>query len=191
MIESYPSTVEACMSIPVWFNKMLGTNFDAKISKMGINYLRDLFYYKNLESKVFHSTDNFVKVQEILQLKKKISGPLLRMFQENSTKATVILPVQTIKVRNRDYRVSHTNSKMFYGFFIDGKTRVPKGLLNWCLEFELTDLQVKTALSFANACKTSVFDTASQYKINTNIWATNEYLCRYRIKGSDICDLCQ
>ena len=60
MIESYPSTLEDCMSIRVWFNKMFGTNFDVRLSKMGFNYLRKLFNYTNQEIKVFYHMDNFV-----------------------------------------------------------------------------------------------------------------------------------
>ena len=55
---------------------------------------------------------------------------------------------------------------------------------------ELSQQQIKTALTFAAQCSQSTFDRVFQYKIVTRILPTNEYLKRYRVKESDRCDLC-
>ena len=64
-------------------------------------------------------------------------------------------------------------------------------MLSWYLELELTDQQIKTALTFAHQCTVNTFDRVFQFKIATYILPTNEYLVRYRVKNSDLCDLCQ
>ena len=58
------------------------------------------------------------------------------------------------------------------------------------MELELSDEQIKTALSFAYQSSHSVQDWVFQYKISANILPTNEYLYRYRFKDSDVCELC-
>ena len=50
--------------------------------------------------------------------------------------------------------------------------------------------RIYTALTFAHSCCTSVFDRVFQYKITTQILPTNEYLCRYKVKDTNICDHC-
>ena len=68
--------------------------------------------------------------------------------------------------------------------------QLPQGVLNWCCELELTDYQIRTALTFAHKCCTSTFDKVFQYKIVTQILPTNEYLFRYKVKNSSSCDRC-
>ena len=48
------------MSISLWFNKMLGTTFDPQLSRLGFNYIADLFYNKErVKEKI--SGDTFIK----------------------------------------------------------------------------------------------------------------------------------
>ena len=63
-------------------------------------------------------------------------------------------------------------------------------MLNWCYELELSDLQIRTAFTFAHDCTASVFDCVFQYKIATQILPTNEYLKRYKVKDSNVCEKC-
>ena len=79
----------------------------------------------------------------------------------------------------------------FYEILISEKVRLPKGLLSWCIDLEISDRQIETALSFARDCSPFVRDWVFQYKISTNILPTNEYLNRYRVKETNICDLCE
>ena len=67
---------------------------------------------------------------------------------------------------------------------------MPKGLLHWCDEFELSNDEIKTSLTFAHNCCTNIFDRVFQYKIVTQILPTNEYLYRYKVKDTNICDNC-
>jgi hypothetical protein len=56
-------------------------------------------------------------------------------------------------------------------------------MLNWCLELELSDLQIRTAFTFAHTCSSSVFDRTFQYKIVTQILPTNDYLTQVSAKN--------
>ena len=63
-------------------------------------------------------------------------------------------------------------------------------MLNWCLELELSDLQIRTAFTFARNCSSSIFDRTFQYKIATQILPTNDYLTRYRVEDTNVCQKC-
>ena len=70
------------------------------------------------------------------------------------------------------------------------KVKLPTGLLNWCDELELSDEQIKTAFVFAHNCCTNIFDRVFQYKIVTQILPAIEYLQRYKVKDTNICEKC-
>ena len=70
------------------------------------------------------------------------------------------------------------DSKAIYNTLIYSKVKMPKGLLNWCADLELSDEQIKTSLTFAHKCCTNIFDRVFQFKIVTQILPTNEYLLR-------------
>ena len=103
---------------------------------------------------------------------------------------TVINPSQIIQYRGSDYWINCMDAKMVYLKVISPKIKFPTGLLNWCMDFELSDDRIYTALTFAHACCTSIFDRVFQYKIVTQILPTNEYLCRYKVKDNNTCDHC-
>ena len=73
---------------------------------------------------------------------------------------------------------------------IKDKTKLPTGMLNWCYELELSDLQIRTAFTFAHDCTECVFDRVFQYKVATQILPTNDYLKRYKVKDSNLCEKC-
>ena len=72
------------------------------------------------------------------------------------------------------------------------KINVPKGLLNWSLDLELEDEILKNTNIFAKKCTHDITRIALQFKINTQILPTNEYLHRYRVLNENTCsfDLC-
>ena len=49
-LKTYENISEECcqkfenlISVPIWFNRILRTNFDAEISNAGFNFIKDLF----------------------------------------------------------------------------------------------------------------------------------------------------
>ena len=69
-------------------------------------------------------------------------------------------------------------------------SRLPKGLLHWCAELELSDCQIRTSLTFAHECCMTTFDRVFQYKIVAQILPTSEYLYRYKVKDTSTCEKC-
>ena len=90
-----------------------------------------------------------------------------------------------------DHKLSQMDAKAIHSKLIDKQVKIPRVLLNWCMDLKLSDNQIKTYLSFAHKCSTNIFDRVFQYKIVTQILPTNEYLTRYRVKDSTICDQCE
>ena len=181
-IEYIPKTVENILSIPLWYNYFLGTKFNLKLSKLGYNFLRDLYRSGKLldEEDLSHLQPNDVRA--LRNLITKIPNTITETLRSASPKLIVINPSQVIQYRGRDYWVNRMDSKMVYHKLISPKIRLPTGLLNWCMDLELFDERIYTALTFAHGCCTNVFDRVFQYKIVTQILPTNEYLCRYKVK---------
>ena len=178
------------LSMPLWYNSMLGTKFDVQLSRSGFNYLRDIVYHKCKPSPFQNSGLQFIN-QKIAQIKENIPDEVKGKIAIQSEKTVVIYPIQTIKYKGKDMILRNMKSKALYKILVAPKVRIPKGLLNWCLELELSDEQIKTALTFAHQCSLNTFDRVFQYKITTYILPTNEYLFRYRVKNTDCCDLCE
>ena len=124
-------------------------------------------------------------VRELLRLKARIDPNLVKTLDKSMEKPNVIHPSLIVRAHDYDKEFIKMTSRDIYDILVSTKIRMPTGLLNWCLEFELSDRQILTALTFASNCKASVFDRGFQYKIITNILPTNDYLKRYRIKDDD------
>ena len=99
--------------------------------------------------------------QKVTQLKDRISDEVKSKIAIEIDKTVIIHPVQTFRYNAEDMFLGKMNSKTLYKILIAPKLRVPKGLLNWCLELELTDQQIKTALTFAHQCSINTFLTGS------------------------------
>ena len=64
------------MSIPLWYNKILKTNFDANLSKLGYNYISDLFNQND-------SQRDFLVANKVLLLKNKLEHNIRKMITES------------------------------------------------------------------------------------------------------------
>ena len=68
---------------------------------------------------------------------------------------------------------------------------IPRGLItNWCIDFMLSNQQIETMFTHAKECTKNVFKQCFQYKLCTYILPTNEYLKKYRVADSDLCEKC-
>ena len=188
ILKNRPKTFESLVSAPLWFNKMLGTTFDVKLSKAGYNYVSDIIRREQNVPRL--SPSEIMNKNKVTVLKNKLDPHIRKMIVKNMDKTVIIYPFQVINDKNVDKLIRNMGTKQIYELLISEKVRMPKGLLNWCMELELSDEQIKTALSFAYQSSHSVRDWVFQYKITANILPTNEYLYRYKIKDSNICELC-
>ena len=102
----------------------------------------------------------------------------------------IVWPAQTINLCKSDVMVSSLNSGRIYSKLVEPKVRLPRGLLHWCEELQLSDEEIKTSLTFARHSSGQIFDHVFQFKIVTRILPTNQYLTRYRVRDSDLCSRC-
>ena len=188
ILGNHPNTVESALSVPLWFNKMIGTTYDGQLSKAGYNYISDIIRKEQNVSRLCPS--ELMNDNKVILLKSKIDPQIKKKIIKNKDKTVILYPFQAINFKNTDKLIQNMDTKDVYELLILERVRMPKGLLNWCIELELTDKQIKTALSFAHQCSQNVRDWVFQYKITANILPTNEYLHRYRFKDSDVCERC-
>ena len=101
-----------------------------------------------------------------------------------------VLPNKKVYLNGQDLAVNLMSGSQVYNVLISNKIRLPAGILRWRDDIELNDDDIKLAFMFARNCSHSIIDYAFQYKINTLILPTNEYLHRYRVNDSNICSRC-
>ena len=192
-LDQFPKSPENILSLPLWYNKFLGTQFNLQLSKAGYNYLKDLYVDGKLltENLTLHNNRLAASItSSLVNLINRIPLVIKNIISRNLKKSTVIFPFQTINYNGNDFKLMYMDSKEIYSALLYPKVKMPKGLLNWCGDLELSDCQIKTSLTFAHKCCTNVFDRVFQYKIVTQILPTKEYLFRYKVKDSNICDHC-
>ena len=191
-LEQLPKSQENILSMPIWYNNILGTKFDLKLSQAGYNYLRDL-YVNGQPLTVRHSVNNGLTppiAHSLVTIIDKIPPFINNILSRNDIQIVLIFPFQAICHTEDDRYLMRMDSKAIYNVLIYKHGTLPRGLLHWCSELELSDYQIKTALTFAHKCCPSIFDRVFQYKIVTQILPTNEYLMRYKVKDTNTCDRC-
>ena len=149
-LEDFPKSKHYILSVPLWYNKFLGTKFNIKLSKAGYNYLRDFYMEGNLLTPVQLNRNLAPTVfRALVNLMNKIPLSISNAISSSQRKSLVIFPLQTIHFKGVDYKLSHMDAKAIYSKLIYPKVKMPKGLLNWCMDLELSDSQIKTSLSFS------------------------------------------
>ena len=131
-----------------------------------------------------------VKHHLLVQIILKIPNWLGNAIENSPMLFTTVFPAQTININSSDVMVKTLTSGRIYSKLLESKTRLPRGLLHWCEELQLSDDQVKTSLTFARQSSPQIFDHVFQFKIVTRILPTNQYLTRYRVRDSDLCSRC-
>jgi hypothetical protein len=192
LTEQLPKLTENILSIPIWYNRFLNTKFNIKASKAGFNYLRDLFIdgLPLAQDQINNLNLAPVLSRSLVNIISKIPDCIKNQIGRALPKHFTVFPFQTINFHGTDHTLIKMDSKAIYNNLSYPKVKMPKGLLNWCADLELSDEQIKTSLTFAHKCCTNIFDRVFQFKIVTQILPANEYLLRYRVKDSNICDNC-
>ena len=103
---------------------------------------------------------------------------------------TVVSPYHVINYNESDYFVNYLGTGRIYSILVSNIVKVPTGVIRWRNELVLTEEQLKTSLTFAKVCSSSIFDQVFQYKIVTQILPTRKYLHRYQIADSAWCSRC-
>ena len=192
IISSLPNSLESLLSIPIWFNKYLQTKFDVDISRAGFNYLKD-FYPGGHQIDFNLNRPGLVpnKMRKLRKILGKIPQDWRNRIESSPVTSTVVTPRQAVNLNDQDWFVQHLGSDRIYKILTSSLIKPPTGVLRWRAELILlSEQQLKTALTFAKMCSSSIFDQVFQYKIVTQILPTNKYLNRYKIKDSDLCSRC-
>ena len=187
-----PTCLESILSIPIWFNEYLNTKFDVELSRAGFNFVKDLFPNTQL---IDLNNPNLIQLRatkrrHLIRIILKIPELWGDKIEQSPVKNVTILPYQTVNLNGLDVMLKSLNSGTIYSILIKNKTRLPRGLLRWCEEMQLSDSQIKNSFTFARSCTSSLFDQVFQYKIVTRILPTNQYLKRYRVRDSEMCSRC-
>ena len=187
-----PTSIDNILSMPIWFNQHLKTKFDVELSRAGFNFVKDLFPGTQLISLEDESVTRLRAVKRRLLIKIILEIPESwgNAVEQSPSTSTVILPLQTVHLNGSDHTVQSLSSNQIYSALIASRTRLPTGVLRWCEELALSDEQITTAFTFTKGCCCSTFDRVFQYKINTRILPTNQYLMRYQVRDSDTCSKC-
>ena len=186
-----PQSIENILSIPIWFNKHLKTKFDVDISRVGINFVKDLYPDGQLLEFNLNRPELLPsKLRKIQKMIDNIPEVWRDCIESSAIKCTVVSPRQVVNFDENDYFVQHLGTDRMYKILIYKIIKVPAGVLRWRTELVLSDKQLQTSLTFAKLCSSSVFDQVFQYKIVTQILPTNKYLHRYQIADSEICSRC-
>ena len=192
LLDNQPKSVEQIFSMPLWFNRFLCTSFDEQLSCAGYNFVKDLFPGgKLMNVNVIRDQNlNLLEKHKLISITRCVPRHWLDCINKQHVNCTVIHPFQTINVNGSDKLLKNLDSNIIYNILISEKITIPVGMLNWCLELELSEIQIQTAFTFAHTCSSCIFDRVFQYKIATQILPTNDYLKRYRVKDSNVCEKC-
>ena len=97
-------------------------------------------------------------LRALVNLTNKIPLAISNSIRDSQQKTVVILPLQTINFKGMDYKLGQMDAKAIYSKLIYPKVKMPRGLLNWCMDLELSDSQIKNSLRFAHQCCTNIFE---------------------------------
>ena len=81
---------ENILSIPIWYNRFLKTQFDVEISLAGFNFLKDLFSYGQLCDNLGNLTN--YKVRKLRNLSKNIPAEWVNVIQNTANYCVTIQP---------------------------------------------------------------------------------------------------
>ena len=127
ILENRPRTVEATLSTPLWFIKLIGSTFDINLSKSGYNYISDITQRKL--NVVMSDPSELLNVNKALVLKDKLHTQIRNLIMKNVDKTVVLYRFQSINFKNTDELIQNMSTKEFYDLLVADKVRLPKGLL--------------------------------------------------------------
>ena len=152
-------------------------------------YTRDVWYTRN-ENDIINIGLNGYSKRKLLNIIAQVPRSWISIANRSLLEEVVVFPFQTIILKNKLYVLKYLSSRMVYKMLIGEMVSMPKGLLKWCEELELSDSQIDCSLLFAKRVTKNIFRQVFQYKITTQILPTENYLFRYKVLNNDICEKC-
>ena len=155
----FPTTVVEILSIPIWYDKYLNTTFDIELSRAGHNYFKDCFpegRLLNLQQNGLQNTPN--KMCKLRGILNRIPENWRNCIESSVRINSVICPRQVVHLGNSDYFLHHCGSEIIYKTLISKVIKLPIGVVRWREILNLSDKQVKTALTL-QSCAANQFLT--------------------------------
>ena len=134
---------ENILSIPIWYNRFLKTQFDVEISLAGFNFLKDLFSYGQLCDN-FGNLTNY-KVRKLRNLSNNIPAGWVNIIQNSANYYVTIQPNHLINLQGTEILLRNIKCEQIYISLITDKIRLPQGLLRWRDEIDITDSDINYA----------------------------------------------
>ena len=180
--------LESILSVSIWYNRHMNTKFDLEIAKAGFNFVKDL-YPCNKQIENFSRLSGY-KSRKLRTILDKIPTDWKAKIESSPNLHVTVHPLQKICYKGQDSVLRNMRGDQLYNLLIENKTRLPAGLLKWREIFDLSDNEIRVALTFARTCTSLVSNHVFQYKIITQILPTQKYLARFKIVNSNICQRC-
>ena len=131
----------------------------------GFNYIKDIFpENRPLTANEINRTGlNGYSRNKLLNIISKIPANWSGIVDRASAEQTVIFPQPSIFINGLVYNIKLLDSKIIYKLLIQDIISLPKGLIRWCEDLELSDRQISCAFSFAANCTPNIFRRVFQY----------------------------
>ena len=105
-------------------------------------------------------------------------------------KCFAVIPRLIVNIDEKGQCLAFIPYDTIYDKLIESKIKPPTGLRHWFEFFDLSKTDILLGFTHTRVSSKSSFDHGFQYKIMTQILPTNQYLARYRIRDSNICEKC-
>ena len=190
MSQNLSLDLEDILSLPIWFNRILKSQFDPELSQAGLNYIKDLFP-ENQPLENFNGLGlRNIKIRKLRTLINRVPQVWLLNILQMPVKYTAVIPHIMINLQGQRQGLGVISSDKVYDKIIEIKIKPPAGLRRWRDQLNLSESDILNGFTHAHLASKSSFDRTFQYKIMTQILPTNQYLARYRVRDTDICEKC-
>ena len=132
-----------------------------------------------------------IKIRKIRAMLNRVPQNWLLKIIQMPVKYLTVIPRQFVTLQGHSQCLEFISSEKIYEKLIEVKIKPPTGLRHWVEEFDLSESDILIGFTHARISSKYSFDHSFQYKIMTQILPTNQYLARYKIRDSNICDKCQ
>ena len=142
IVEHEPKSVYDLYSIPIWFNKTLGTKINIKLKLKGFDFVKDFFPVNKIIDIDYlkqRADLSFYEKHQILSIKSKMPQNWINMVNTQE----YIIPLRQLKLKIGSKNLYNCTNHMQYSCFIQSKKLLPIGFEKWCLEYNFNDIELK------------------------------------------------
>ena len=126
-----PITVDRLYSIPLWFNKVLGTKYDVLVSMKGFNHIKDLFPNNQQITRDYLNERGYQRglVNKIVKIVDRMPQSWGNLVNQSVVGQIVVFPNAFLFKNGEPCLIKKLTSKTIYSVLISDKIIVPRGVL--------------------------------------------------------------